>query len=364
MIKTKKRIKITFVSCSLILVLLVQSFSVFISDQKKVEAAGASYAFAYPHNNDSINEIEAAVGDKDADKQSALESTKAYAKGGFWSKLSKKPIELRYEKNITRDSQFDDYYGVEDDGNDDDDFFYSVLYRCWDQGKKVAFGTNPAPGNVSYYQISLLLRIDLDSGDGTFEKEQQYNGQWVVNSIGLYHPKSTGGSRDYETVAQGLAQAGGGSTGDIPKSPPWLAQRRTMDFQPGCLPYSPISDLGSGGLGSVTVDNYAFKKDDWKDIKTSAEQVQNGNVNPDDDTTADCDTKLTNPLSWILCPIVDIGSSASDYVFNSILEPLLSDIPLDDKSFFKAWQGFRFIANVVLIGGMLGIVYSMARGDR
>lgn len=87
----------------------------------------------------------------------------------------------------------------------------------------------------------------------------------------------------------------------------------------------------------------------------------------EDKPVADCDTKLLNPLSWIICPIIDIGANGSDAIFRDIIKPLLSDIPLSTDpgdDFFRAWQGFRFIANLILVGGMLGIVYSMARGDK
>jgi hypothetical protein len=87
----------------------------------------------------------------------------------------------------------------------------------------------------------------------------------------------------------------------------------------------------------------------------------------DEEQASDCDTKLLNPLSWIICPVIDIGANGSDYIFQNIVEPLLSDIPLStdpNNEFFKAWQGFRFIANIILVAGMLGIVYSMARGDK
>lgn len=87
----------------------------------------------------------------------------------------------------------------------------------------------------------------------------------------------------------------------------------------------------------------------------------------EDEQVADCDTKLLNPLSWVICPVIDIGANGSDFIFQEIVKPLLSDIPLStdpDDAFFKTWQGFRFLANLILVGGMLGIVYSMAKGDK
>lgn len=79
----------------------------------------------------------------------------------------------------------------------------------------------------------------------------------------------------------------------------------------------------------------------------------------------DCDTKLLNPLSWIICPLIDIGSGASDYIFQNIAKPLLQDVPIELKSSdgaYSAWQGFRFLANIMIIGTMLVIVYVQARG--
>lgn len=87
----------------------------------------------------------------------------------------------------------------------------------------------------------------------------------------------------------------------------------------------------------------------------------------EDNELTDCDLKASNPLSWIICPIIDAGANGTDWIFQNIIEPLLSDIPLSTdprNEFFKAWQGFRLIANIILVIGMLGIVYSMARGDR
>lgn len=82
---------------------------------------------------------------------------------------------------------------------------------------------------------------------------------------------------------------------------------------------------------------------------------------------SDCDTELSSPLSWIMCPLIDLGASLTDFVFKDIAKPLLSDIPIDSESdnpAYRAWQGFRFLANIMLIGSMLAIVYAQARGDK
>lgn len=88
---------------------------------------------------------------------------------------------------------------------------------------------------------------------------------------------------------------------------------------------------------------------------------------PETKPVADCDTELTSPLSWILCPLIDLGASLTDFVFKNVVKPLLGDVPISantDDPAYKAWQGFRFLANIMLVGTMLAIVYAQARGDK
>lgn len=82
---------------------------------------------------------------------------------------------------------------------------------------------------------------------------------------------------------------------------------------------------------------------------------------------ADCDTKLTSPLSWIICPIIDLGANTSDFVFKEIVTPLLKDVPIsadENDPGYQAWQQFRMIGNIILVGTLLAVVYAQARGGR
>lgn len=85
-----------------------------------------------------------------------------------------------------------------------------------------------------------------------------------------------------------------------------------------------------------------------------------------DTSLTGCSVTLSSPLSWIICPLIDLGSTTSDYIFSDVATPLLQDVPITtDKTtgVFRAWQGFRFLANIMLIGSMLAIVYTQAKGD-
>ncbi|MEK9195733.1 MAG: hypothetical protein AAB914_00005, partial [Patescibacteria group bacterium] len=78
-------------------------------------------------------------------------------------------------------------------------------------------------------------------------------------------------------------------------------------------------------------------------------------------TEPDCDTTFTNPMSWILCPVMHGGAKFTDFVFGSLVKPLLQSNPIgtdSDNGFYKAWQSFRAIANILLIGILLILVLS------
>lgn len=81
----------------------------------------------------------------------------------------------------------------------------------------------------------------------------------------------------------------------------------------------------------------------------------------------DCDASLNSPLSWVICPVVDIGASFTDFVYDTFVRGLLQEVPISAESNdggYKAWQQFRILANIMLVGTLLAIVYGQIRGDR
>jgi hypothetical protein len=85
------------------------------------------------------------------------------------------------------------------------------------------------------------------------------------------------------------------------------------------------------------------------------------------DKNVDCDATFSSSLSWIACPIIDIGVDMTDTVFENIIKPMLENVPVTadpENGVYIAWQQFRLIANVLLVGSLLVIVYSQARGGK
>jgi hypothetical protein len=81
----------------------------------------------------------------------------------------------------------------------------------------------------------------------------------------------------------------------------------------------------------------------------------------------DCDMTFNSPLSWIICPVVDLGANFTDWVYDNFVRGLLEEVPIKadaEDGGYRAWQQFRILGNVLLIASMLAIVYAQVRGDR
>ncbi|HEX5456192.1 MAG TPA: hypothetical protein VFW77_02390 [Candidatus Saccharimonadales bacterium] len=82
-----------------------------------------------------------------------------------------------------------------------------------------------------------------------------------------------------------------------------------------------------------------------------------------DDSGLTCGGGLS--LGWIICGMTEVVGNFGEKIFSGFIQPMMENTPLSvDPSdpFYKSWQGFRLIGNILLIGSMLAIVYSQARG--
>ena len=79
-----------------------------------------------------------------------------------------------------------------------------------------------------------------------------------------------------------------------------------------------------------------------------------------------CDVKFNSKISWIICPVVELGIGATDRIFSDFIQPLMEDVPVStnsDDGAYKAWQQFRLIGNIVLVGAMIAVVYAQIKGS-
>jgi hypothetical protein len=88
------------------------------------------------------------------------------------------------------------------------------------------------------------------------------------------------------------------------------------------------------------------------------------------DTTTEpadnCEASDSGPLGWILCPVIGIASTFTNFVFESFVIPFLEDVPVstnENDGSYLAWKQFRLIGNIVLVGAMLAVVYAQVKGN-
>lgn len=125
-----------------------------------------------------------------------------------------------------------------------------------------------------------------------------------------------------------------------------------------------IDQVGAVNITVFGADGQPKKNDNPISSETVA-STGGGSGSGADDPQADCDAKLSSTLSWILCPIIDIGVNMSDYVFENFILPFLENVPIStdpQDGSYKAWSQFRILANVLLIGTMLMVVYAQTKG--
>src|SRR3989344_7848297 len=94
-------------------------------------------------------------------------------------------------------------------------------------------------------------------------------------------------------------------------------------------------------------------------------------ASPTDDEEAgnniSCETTDSGPLGWILCPVIELAASFTEFVFEKFVQPFLEDVPVttdETDGSYQAWKSFRLIGNIVLVGTMIAVVYAQVRGDR
>ena len=85
----------------------------------------------------------------------------------------------------------------------------------------------------------------------------------------------------------------------------------------------------------------------------------------DQDVEPTCETN--GGLSWIICPIINGLTSASQGIFENVIEPYLKTEPLstensNDNTIFKIWSSFRTLGNIVLLFAILFVVFGQAIG--
>ncbi|MFA5004367.1 MAG: hypothetical protein WC498_03795 [Candidatus Saccharimonadales bacterium] len=127
------------------------------------------------------------------------------------------------------------------------------------------------------------------------------------------------------------------------------------------------SDCTVKVAGKVVLQNGGFPTETVHIAPYSADAVQankNTNVAGPPSSGLDCDFS-GNPLTWIVCPLVDAAKDFITKVDNFITGALTFDVKgvfHDQTGYYTAWNSFRVLATALLVIGGLVMVASQALG--
>lgn len=284
------------------------------------EAAGEQYIFYYQKSD--ADEIKKALSNNVFNQSSAaLKKTSVYAKGG---EFGNRPVAFTLDSLSTSFS------------SSNNSLHYTTKYVCQTTDKVTIF-------------VPLTISVKLP---GNFDQVRMAMGATLLRPQSIVSEAGT------------LTNPGGTLYGGSYR----------LDYGDPRDP-CPFNNAQSPGGKRISLFNYAnmlpSARRAWPGLKSSAEiDVAQANPNsgqqqsqePEDNLG--CSSELS--IGWAICAVVEAVGQFTDYVFSSIIQPMMENSPLSSESsdpFYKSWQSFRFIGNILLIGSMLAIVYSMARGD-
>lgn len=335
---------------------LASSFSGFLFlIPQSVEAAGEQYVYRYDEQNtDLIKDLQKAFKDKDFEADTLdNDSTRILVRGGIFGEeqfmlkysadysVSNKDLASKVKETGFKEKESDNVKV-----NGQNPFTYHMQYYCDKNSKKV---TSKQPSGARYL-VNAIAYVDL----GPNFNKNPHKFRVAIDSISY---------RDSTKPNEPTPDAK--NTGEINGNPLKDDQIRSSGIPRDCLPtYSATADY------SPAMPNYnqlsKEEQEKWNEQAAAANSGGSGEEGGNNESP-DCDAKLSSPLSWIVCPVVDMGTAFTDFVYTEFVQGLLEDVPIGtdpSNGGFLAWQQFRLLGNIILVGTLLAVVYSQARGGK
>lgn len=342
-----KKTSLIFLSFALIFSSLAQAYAIFVPPKAFAATKAASY---YMYWKDSDTNALKKIFDHGELYNDIGSKMVIVAKGDIFGDKGRVFTFEGINKQLNTqgggaDDQSDNYYAV------------TTLY-CADN--KIT-SEKPQSSNAGY-----ILQIDYATGFHTenwddLEKnksQELYGGVTRVNKL-----STVPGTADKETYKR---TADYSNATDLDKDDDWGGHGGNPKdhIDPSCW-----SGLSNGRIGDVK--NYykqdaATKKEIDELLAGSPISTPGGGGEEEKEKEDPCKNSLP-VLGWIMCPVIELGITATDTVFKSFIEPMLENVPISTEpgnETYQAWKQFRIIGNIVLIGSLLAVVYAQARGDR
>lgn len=336
-----------------VMVIYLSSLLAFIPIQL-VNAAGEEYALYFPDDPGSQRAVSDAWTGKNNYGDAGWSKMSVVANGGFWGDAGT----LAFDEKLT--NEFAQNQAGHTTGNEP---FFSKRYYCTkDDGQNKITFTRPAE-DKEYYEVFYAVALDSTDNDGDkfVKKSTKHSAFSGVASVQDFSIKEGNAFNRRKTVYD-ITQDDKGPS-DLDK-----VHGNENDAK-GIYGISDANKKCRPQHAKLSLPNYTgLSASEKEKFKKAAEVAATGGANgSDEETQANCDVKASSPLSWIICPVIDLGANMTDFVFKQIVSPLLRDVPVSTDSkdpSYLTWQQFRLIGNILLVGALLAIVYSQAKGSK
>lgn len=330
-----------------------------IGTSQKAYASGEKYVFYYPDDKDLIKQLQDFYdrgfndGSPEKEKSHAeFDLTSVWSQGGIWGD---QPVRMAYDKAASvklNDASIGD--GMRDHG-----YVYSVTYVC-DEGKAVRGGGAGSDPDNGYYKVKLsrAIKIEVNNDDNRFVNQENYRSYTWISKIDKYPPKPT-------------QRAGGDAAERNPKTYQdnglWMDSGKVTESginAAGCIP-----SFTTGDSAVNNTPNYYLpspREGEWPNLVTADATKRSGDAVDTEDAQPNC-LNGGSTLGVFICPMIDGLAAVSDWVFSTFIEGMLTNIPIGtdpDDGGFRAWQSFRLLGNIVLVGALLAMVFAQTFGER
>lgn len=376
----KKRIAKSALFVGLFLVFGFSTFAQILSPSLGTSKASAASTYDYvfstgfsPNDQEKLKSFKDAIKGND-EGSSIFVGTFVGVKGGVFNN---KAFRLSYDQGKTGCAQASKASGGACSGTTGDHFggqdktlyVYSGEYMCRN-GNVIGAATDKA-----YYTIRYSVSVNLGGSSGAFDGDTLKNNtrlHWVGfgsnNTAGAtFYPDKTsntvrrGEDIEIKKIPKSCLPPG------VPSSLAGLSDKNSEERSQGTVnKYMPILERASEDI-----------KKAWKEAGID-EAANTGSVGEEDAVDIGC-TYSSNPLTWVVCPVIDGFSGMINGLDNMITSQLSvgspgnsdnpSQIFCDRNStdlkqcdaYHSAWVGFRNIAlGVLLIMGLAAIISEMA----
>lgn len=298
--------------------------------QKNAEARGEEYAYNYTIKDNKVSDF------------------KLYSKNGSFFKAAPQTFVSDAKITDSVPSAYKDKIGQRG-------FTYTAAYNCSAGGKREAGSADNITGEFWFVRLNLF--VDYGSKDAKpVDKQTSVEIIPYISNI-THFPAAVGGETRPDSKE---AKDDAGLNGD---------QIRSSDIPSECLPEY---DTRGGSINPVVSAVNLKKASDG--VKAEWGPGATANQGGGDDASGagaagkeDPCRATGTPLTWIICPLIELGISMTDFIFKDFIQPLMENVPVSAEpgnGTFEAWKQFRILGNIILIGTLLMVVYAQARSDQ